>query len=87
MVKAALKPNGVAFFVDSLFEQTSAALDHQPINQSGVIRRTLNDGREFRLVKVFYEPADLERRLIGLGWKGNVRSSGRFFLYGSMTAG
>jgi demethylmenaquinone methyltransferase/2-methoxy-6-polyprenyl-1,4-benzoquinol methylase len=87
MVKAALKPKGVVFFVDSLFEQSSAALDHQPIDRSGVVRRTLNDGREFRVIKVFYEPADLERRLTGLGWTGTVRSSGRFFLYGSMTAG
>ena len=44
----------------------------------------LNDGCEFRIVKIFYEPADLERRLTGLGWSGWVRSSGTFFLYGSL---
>jgi len=51
------------------------------LNRSG-----LNDGREFSVVKVFYEPEILERRLIDLGWRGYVRASGRFFLYGSMTA-
>jgi demethylmenaquinone methyltransferase/2-methoxy-6-polyprenyl-1,4-benzoquinol methylase len=86
-VKAALKPNGVVFFVDSLFEQTSRALNHDPVDQSGVARRTLNDGREFRVVKIFYEPRILERHLVQRGWKGYVRSTGQFFLYGSMMAG
>ena len=75
------------FFVDSLFEQASTAANHDPIDKSGVVRRKLNDGREFSVVKLFYEPEALERRLIDLGWNGYVRSSGRFFLYGSMTAG
>jgi ubiquinone/menaquinone biosynthesis C-methylase UbiE len=86
-VKTALKPDGKVFFVDSLFEQTSKARDHDPVDHSGVARRTLNDGREFRVVKIFYEPTVLERQLVQRGWKGNVRSTGRFFLYGAMTAG
>ena len=44
----------------------------------------LNDQREFHIVKVFHEPSILERRLNGGGWDGWVRSSGRFFLYGSV---
>jgi len=86
-VKTALKPEGRVFFVDSLFEQTSKARDHVPVDHSGVARRTLNDGREFSVVKVFYEPSVLEQQLVERGWKGYVRSTGRFFLYGSMTAG
>jgi demethylmenaquinone methyltransferase/2-methoxy-6-polyprenyl-1,4-benzoquinol methylase len=86
-VRSALKPGGKVFFVDSLFEQVSTAENHAPIDHSGMVRRRLNDGREFSVIKVFYEPAVLERRLIELGWKGHVRSSGRFFLYGSLTAG
>ena len=73
------------FFVDSLSEQTSTATNHDSIDTSGVVRRKLNDGREFSVVKVFYEPESLERRLIDIGWRGCIRSSGRFFLYGSMT--
>ena len=87
MVRAALKPQGVVFFVDSLFEQASTADNHDAIDQSGLVRRKLNDGREFSVVKIFYEPSDLERRLHDLGWHGQVRSSGRFFLYGSLKAG
>lgn len=84
-VRRALKPEGCAFFVDSLLEQSSTARDHAPINRSGVVRRRLNDGREFRIVKMFYEPDQLEQRLSELGWRGCVRSTGKFFVYGVMT--
>jgi demethylmenaquinone methyltransferase/2-methoxy-6-polyprenyl-1,4-benzoquinol methylase len=84
VVRAALRPGGQAFFIDSLLERTSSARDHVPPDQSGVVRRKLNDGREFDVVKVFYEPAVLEKRLVERGWQGWVRSTGKFFLYGSM---
>ena len=84
-VGAALKPGGRAFFVDSLLEQSSTAKDHGALDRSGVVRRRLNDGQEFEIVKVFYDPVDLERRLSKCGWRGFVRKTGAFFLYGSMT--
>jgi demethylmenaquinone methyltransferase/2-methoxy-6-polyprenyl-1,4-benzoquinol methylase len=84
LVRAALRPGGQAFFIDSLMEPTSVAKDHGAPDQSGVVRRKLNDGREFDIVKIFYEPAELERRLVENGWLGWVRSTGKFFLYGSM---
>jgi demethylmenaquinone methyltransferase/2-methoxy-6-polyprenyl-1,4-benzoquinol methylase len=74
--------NGRVFFVDSLLEQTSTARDHPAVDGSGVVRRRLDDGREFDIVKVFYEPAQLEERLVALGWRGTVRSTGKFFLFG-----
>jgi SAM-dependent methyltransferase len=84
-VRTALKPGGRAFFVDSLLEQSSTARDHGLLDQSGVVRRRLNDGREFDIVKVFYDPAALEHRLLQRGWNGSVRTTGTFFLYGLMT--
>jgi 2-polyprenyl-3-methyl-5-hydroxy-6-metoxy-1,4-benzoquinol methylase len=83
-VRAALRPGGQAFFIDSLLEQTSSARDHGPVDGSGVARRKLNDGRQFEVVKVFYEPAELEQRLAERGWRGWVRSTAKFFLYGSV---
>jgi hypothetical protein len=85
VVRTALKPGGIVFFVDSLLEQTSTARDHDPLDESGIVQRRLNDGRTFRLVKVFYEPKSLESQLLRCGWQGRVRSSGKFFLYGSVT--
>ena len=84
MVRTALKPQGQVFFIDSLLHQTSTARDHDPLDESGIVRRRLNDGREFQIVKVFYEPPVLERRLSERGWDGWVRSTGKFFLYGSI---
>ena len=85
IVKASVAPGGTVFFVDSLLEQTSTATDHAPIDDSGVVRRKLNDGREFEIVKMFYQPEELERRLSQLGWQARVQSSGKFFLFGECT--
>jgi demethylmenaquinone methyltransferase/2-methoxy-6-polyprenyl-1,4-benzoquinol methylase len=84
MVGSAVRPGGRVFFVDSLFEPASTSRDHAPIDRSGVVRRRLNDGRAFDVVKVFHEPATLERRLAAAGWTGRVRSTGRFFLYAAL---
>ncbi len=81
-VRAALKPAGRAFFVDSLLNQETTATDHTRLDRSGQVARRLNDGREFRIVKVFYEPPRLEERLSALGWRGSVQSTDDFFLYG-----
>lgn len=82
LVRRALRPGGRVFFVDSLAEQGATARDQAPLDDSGVARRRLNDGREFDIVKVYYEPASLERRLQGLGWTGRVGASGKHFVYG-----
>jgi demethylmenaquinone methyltransferase/2-methoxy-6-polyprenyl-1,4-benzoquinol methylase len=84
MLRRAIKQTGHVFFVDSLFEQSSTATDHQPVDRSGVARRKLNDGREFDVVKVFYEPHELEGKLGRAGWDGAVQSSGKFFLWGDV---
>ena len=83
-VRESLRPGGRVFFVDSLRQQDATARDQAPLDDSSITRRRLNDGREFDIVKVFYEPSDLERRLVALGWRGRVRFSGRHFLHGTM---
>jgi 2-polyprenyl-3-methyl-5-hydroxy-6-metoxy-1,4-benzoquinol methylase len=87
LVQSALRPDGRVFFVDNLRQPESMAVDHRPLSGSGVERRRLNDGREFDIVKVFYEPDDLQRRLADLGWRADVRASGRFFLHGCVERG
>jgi demethylmenaquinone methyltransferase/2-methoxy-6-polyprenyl-1,4-benzoquinol methylase len=47
-----------------------------------VQRRRLNDGSEHRVVKIFYEPAELAERLAGAGWRVRVAGT-RWFIYGS----
>ena len=83
LVAAALRPGGRVFFVDSKYEPTSTARDHDlgdPV--AGTVRRTLNDGREFRVVKIFYRPAELRDSLRSLGWTADIRETPNYFLYG-----
>lgn len=84
-VRSALKPGGRVFFVDSLFNQETTAKDHKEITKTGVVERKLNDGRTFEIVKIFYEPGQLEEKLHSLGWNGPVYSTGTFFLHGCVT--
>jgi len=81
----ALNPEGKVFFVDSLFTQSSTATDHERIDRDGIVERKLNDGRRFKVVKVFHEADVLKERLMGMGWDGFVQSTDRFFLYGQMS--
>lgn len=83
MVRGALAPGGRALFVDSRFEVTSAVRDHilrSP--EAQVVTRRLNDGRVFRVVKIFHEPQRLRERLAALGWQGEAGATPRYFLFG-----
>ncbi len=44
--------------------------------QDDVVERRLNDGRRFRVVKNFVDPAGLERRLGQLGWDAEIGRDG-----------
>lgn len=82
MVVRGLAPGGTVFFIDSLYNPSSTATDHEKPATGGVVERKLNDGRRFNIVKLFHEPKALEQRLAGLGWQAKVASSGEFFIYG-----
>lgn len=83
-LRRALRPGGRVFFVDNTRAPEVLAKDHRwPEGGDVVMERRLNDGRRFRVIKVFYEPAELEARLAALGWRGFVRAS-RYFLYGAV---
>ncbi|MBN1191323.1 MAG: class I SAM-dependent methyltransferase [Dehalococcoidales bacterium] len=82
-VDGALKGNGRVFFIDSLHDSTSTARDHRlPEKQELQAERLLNDGRRYRIFKVFYELPDLERRLYGLDWNFRLEKTGQYFFYG-----
>jgi SAM-dependent methyltransferase len=82
LVAAALRPGGRFFLVDSLREESSGAADHQlPTGGSVTMTRRLNDGREFSVYKVFYEPDELETRLRTLGWNAAASRTAHYFLH------
>jgi demethylmenaquinone methyltransferase/2-methoxy-6-polyprenyl-1,4-benzoquinol methylase len=82
LVRRWLAPGGLFAFIDSRFDPQSSAVDHPtPAGDTSV--RRLDDGREFTVVKVYYEPAELEAALARAGFESaQVTSTGRFFLTG-----
>ena len=81
LVRTCLAPDGRVAFVD----QDDRAAGHDVrCSISGVpaARRTLSDGREFDIIKVFWRPEDLEDGLRSCGWDINVRRVGETFMYG-----
>ena len=84
LVDSGLYPEGRVFFIDSRYEPTSTAVDH-PLNEPGevTVKRRLEDGSEWRVVKLFYEPIELTDRLADLGWRVHVRGTPHHFIYGS----
>jgi SAM-dependent methyltransferase len=78
-----LTPQGRIFFVDSRYQETSTAVDHiLPERSATVLQRRLNDGREFRVYKIFYQRDELTRHLTESGWSFEIEETTNYFIYG-----
>jgi demethylmenaquinone methyltransferase/2-methoxy-6-polyprenyl-1,4-benzoquinol methylase len=85
MVRRALAPGGFAYVIDSAHDPTSTAANHPtPDRHAGIVTRRLDDGREFRIVKVFHEPAALDARLARLELESHFAQTARYFIYGDV---
>lgn len=85
-MRRAVKPGGHLFAVDSLPDNTSSAVNHEDYQPDDIYHtRKLNDGREYKIVKIFYEPDTLARKLSEHGFDAQVKSSGGYFWYASAT--
>jgi demethylmenaquinone methyltransferase/2-methoxy-6-polyprenyl-1,4-benzoquinol methylase len=83
-VRSALKPGGRVMFVDSARAEHSGARDHvAPAEDEDTMTRRLDDGSEFRIVKRYFDPPQLEARLAALGWRLEAGRTSEFFIYGS----
>jgi demethylmenaquinone methyltransferase/2-methoxy-6-polyprenyl-1,4-benzoquinol methylase len=80
LVDEALEPGGRVFFFDDNLRTEDEVVEgvHSP-----VVRRQLNDGTAFRVIKVAYEPADLERRLRALEWQVTFTGTAGPFYWGT----
>ena len=80
-VGRALRPGGRVFFVDSGIGRSDRAHTRDRAPETEV--RQLSDGREFRIVKRYFEPPELERRLAALGFRVEVSTTaGGSMVYG-----
>lgn len=85
MVANALTANGRVFLIDSRHIESSTARDHRLAPaETQIQERRLNDGRTYQIVKIFYEPAQLDVELRQLGWQSTIKTTSTYFLYGSV---
>ena len=81
-VYKAVDVGGKLFIIDSRFEQTSTAINHTLQDDGNIyINRKLNDGREFNIVKIFYEQNLLEEKLTKAGFQADVKVTENYFIY------
>lgn len=85
MVRTCLRPAGRVFLIDNHHDPAPA----QDIRDPYVRRyeadrhvRQLEDGREYNVVKVMYEPDELTTQLAELSWTAELQAT-PWFLYGS----
>ena len=87
LVHGWLRPGGTFAFIDSRYDPQSSARDHRHDPAADVALRRLDDGREFTIPKVFYDPEELETALRVAGFAtAGVTTTPRFFLLGQATA-
>jgi 2-polyprenyl-3-methyl-5-hydroxy-6-metoxy-1,4-benzoquinol methylase len=82
-VASMLHPGGHVFFVDGRREPSSTAADHilPNVGEESMVRR-LDDGREFHIVKNFWDAAELAGRCRKAGLDVDVRETATYFQYG-----
>ena len=86
-VRRATRAGGRLFLIDSRFEQTGAAKNNPLFEDEETYRtRILNDGSEYTIVKIYYEPESLTRSLAKAGFDADARYTDRFFIYANATA-
>lgn len=84
LVRACLRSGGQVAFVDE-DDRVAHYDDVRVADGVPVARRSLGDGQEFDIVKVFWKPHELETKLRNLGWDISVRCVGDY-LYGTGTS-
>jgi ubiquinone/menaquinone biosynthesis C-methylase UbiE len=82
-IAAWLLPGGRVFFMDSLYDPERTALDEDLSGREATtLVRKLDNGQTCRILKVFYDPADLQQALLRLHWQAKLVTTGRYFYCG-----
>jgi demethylmenaquinone methyltransferase/2-methoxy-6-polyprenyl-1,4-benzoquinol methylase len=86
MIGRALAPGGRVYLIDSARSQRASARDHalQDPDEETMLRR-LADGREYHIVKHWFDAESLQAQLAALGWNAHIQSTREFFVFGHVT--
>ena len=82
LVASALKPGGLVFMIDSRSHSTGTATNQSTTTAGFHQQRRLNDGREFQIVKIYYETQPLEAAFRAVGLNANLHFTDTYFIYG-----
>jgi SAM-dependent methyltransferase len=77
IVASCLAPDGRVFFMDE--GPTFLWREDFEDEETGLVRRRLENGSEHRAIKVLWDVEELEARLRDLGWEVECRSTGVFY--------
>jgi len=81
-VYQSVRVGGQLFIIDSRFEPTSTANNHIIVDDGNISKsRKLNDGQEFQIIKVFYQPNELQDQLNKAGLQADVKVTDNYFIY------
>ena len=84
LVRSCLAPGGRVFLIDNRHDPTPQSSVRDPYvleYRPDVHLRQLNDGSQYRVVKVMYEPVELQLLLETEGWQARIEAT-RWFIYG-----
>ncbi len=87
LVRACAAPRGRVFLIDNRSDPTPGHVGKDPCvveYQPDVHLRRLPDGAEYRVVKVMYEPGELQGLLDAEGWDSEIEAT-KWFVFGSAT--
>jgi demethylmenaquinone methyltransferase/2-methoxy-6-polyprenyl-1,4-benzoquinol methylase len=85
LVGRCLVEGGRAFLIDNRNDPQRTEGDPYVVQYTPDLhRRELDDGREFHVVKVMYEPEELQALVEREGWRADIDGT-RWFLFGSAT--
>jgi 2-polyprenyl-3-methyl-5-hydroxy-6-metoxy-1,4-benzoquinol methylase len=85
-IKRALVPDGRVYLIDSARSHRASARDHTLQDpEEEIMLRRLADGREYHIVKHWFDAYALRRQLADLGWNAHIQTTREFFIYGHAT--
>lgn len=82
-VGRALAPGGRVYLIDSARSERSSARDHKlQAAEQELMSRRLADGREYQIVKHWFQAEALQAMLAALGWNAVIGATPEFFVHG-----